>query len=230
MKILIIEDDTILNKTLSIGLKKLGYSTDSAFDGEEALILFDLNQYDAVILDLNLPKIDGLEVLKSMRKTDQLIGVLILSARCEVDDKIAGLDNGANDYLTKPFHFGELDARLRALTRRRFIQANTTICHGSLELNTSLKTVTVNGRSVKLTKKEYGILEYLALNKNKVVSAEELVEHVWDSNVDLFSNSFKVHIFSLKKKMAELNDGVDIIKNTRGVGYFLMEVKDENSK
>jgi len=224
MKILLVEDDGSMQKSIAKGLRKFGYSVEAVSDGEAALQAFEINEYDAIILDLNLPKVDGMNVLKEIRKANQEIGVLILTARSELDDIVLGLDNGANDYMDKPFHFKELEARLRALLRRKFIQLDATLIHGAIALDTAHKCVHFNGKKVELTKKEYGILEYLILHKDKAVSAEELVEHVWDSETDLFSNSVKVHINSLNKKLsAELRDD-RVIKNTRGVGYSVMEV------
>ncbi len=227
MKVLIVEDDLSLQKAIGKGLKKFGYAVDAASDGEEALQLFEVNRYDAIVLDMNLPKIDGMDVLKEIRKGNQEIKVLILSARSEVEDKISGLDTGANDYMAKPFHFKEFEARLRALLRRKFILTNTLISHGEIQIDTALKQVYVHHRVIDLTKKEYGIMEYLMVHKDKVVSAEELIEHIWDSQTDAFSNSFKVHINSLKKKLAVHLGEQEAVKNTRGIGYFLAEVHHE---
>jgi DNA-binding response OmpR family regulator len=228
IKILVVEDETSMQKALCNGLKKYGYAVDAASDGEVALELIEINPYDVVVLDLNLPKIDGIEVLKEIRKTNDELRVLILSARAEVEDKIIGLDTGANDYLSKPFHFKELEARIRALLRRNFIQKDTVLSHGDIKINTALKSVSVNDQKVELTKKEYSILEYLFINKDKIVSAEELIEHIWDSETDSFSNSFKVHINSLKKKLAEHIGEKELIKNTRGLGYSVAkEYADE---
>lgn len=230
MKVLVVEDELSMRQALCKGLKRCGYAVDAAGDGEEALELIDINRYDAVVLDLNLPKIDGMDVLKQIRKTDKDLRVLILSARSEVEDKIAGLDTGANDYLSKPFHFKELEARLRALLRREFAQKDTVLSHGDVKIDTAMKTVSVGGCKVELTKKEYAILEYLFMNKNKTVSAEELIEHVWDSETGLFSNSFKVHINSLKNKMAEYTGNRELIKNTRGLGYTIAKEYEHETK
>lgn len=221
MKILIIEDDAIMHKSLRNGLKKLGYATDSAYDGDEAVDLFMLYQYDAVILDLNLPKKDGIEVLNIIRKNNTELAVLILSARSELEDKITGFDGGANDYLTKPFHFRELDARLRSLLRRKFMQNDTVVTHGGVTIDTAKKTVFVSGIQIILTKKEYGILEHLMQNKDRIVSRDEFLDHIWDSDADLFDSTVKVHIYSLKKKLSALLGDDEFIKNSRGLGYFL---------
>jgi len=150
--------------------------------------------------------------------------VLILSAKSEVEDKILGLDTGANDYMSKPFHFRELEARLRALTRRKFIQTDAVLTHGKLRIDTTQKSAFGDKEKIDLTKKEYGILEYLMLHNNQPVSAEELIEHIWDSEIDLFSNSCKVHIGTLRKKLSPYLSDTENIQNTRGVGYYLGEV------
>jgi DNA-binding response OmpR family regulator len=216
IKLLIVEDEPSIQKALAKGFKKLGYAADSAVDGEEALELFYGNFYDLVLLDLNLPKVDGIDVLKEIRKENQDIPVLILSARCEVEDKIIGLDTGANDYLAKPFHFAELDARVRALLRRSFKTSGTILECGSVKIDMALKKAYQNGQETGLTKKEYCILEYLLLKKGEVVGSSELFEHIWDSEADSFSNSLKVHINSLRKKLPE-----NFIKTTRGQGYYV---------
>lgn len=223
MKLLLVEDEEILSKVIGKGLKKCGYAVDHAYDGEEALELFEINSYNLIILDLNIPKIDGIEVLKTIRKTNKDINVIILSARCDVEQKIEGLDSGANDYLTKPFDFGELDARIRCLLRRNFVQNNSIINCGEISMDTAQKLVYVNDTSIKLTKKEYGILEYLMHNKGKIISTEEIIEHVWDSESDPFSNAFKYHIHSIKKKIVPLLNNDEFIKNIRGQGYMVDE-------
>jgi DNA-binding response OmpR family regulator len=220
MRILVVEDERSMRESICAGLKKFGYAVDGAPDGEEALTLFEINQYDAAKHDLNHPKLDGQEVLKQIRKTDETLGILILSARGSVGDKVLGLDSGANDYLAKPFHFKELEARLRVLTRRRVVQPEATVVFGNLKLDTALKKAYAAGASVALTNKEYAVLEYLLLHRDAVVSAEELIEHIWDCETALFSNSLKVHINALKKKLARA--GVhDLIRNTRNVGYYM---------
>ena len=227
MKVLVVEDDLSLQRALGTGLRKFGYAVDSASDGEEALALFESNEYDALVLDLNLPRLGGMDVLREVRKANQEVKVLILSARGEVEDKISGLDSGANDYMAKPFHFKELEARLRALLRRKFVQTDTLLAHGDVRIDTARRQVRVRGHDIDLTRKEYGILEYLMIHKERVVGAEELIEHIWDSGADLFSNSFKVHINSLKKKLAVHLGDKEVVKNTRGFGYYLAEAADE---
>ena len=216
MKLLIVEDEESLNKVLAKVLRKLGYMTDSAFDGEEALDLYFENNYDLVVLDLNLPKLDGMEVLKVIREDNAELPVLILSARSEIHDKIQGLDEGANDYLTKPFHFDELSARVRALLRRNFQMSGTKIEIGDVVLDTTTKTFTVGGNPVAISKKEYGIMAYLMLRKGQTISAQKLIESVWESNSEEMEESFYVHISALRRKLPE-----GFIKNVRGQGYYV---------
>ncbi len=216
MKILIIEDEISLQKALKKGLMKMGYAVDVASDGEEAIELYYSSKYNVIVLDLNLPKIDGMDVLKLIRKDSKEIIIIILSARGEVEDKINGLDLGANDYLAKPFHFKELEARIRALIRRDYSLKDTLMTVDDIKIDTALKKVYYKDDEINLTKKEYGILEYLMMNKGRIVSGEELIEHVWSSDVNLFTNAFKVHIYSLRKKLP-----THLIKNERGQGYYV---------
>jgi len=216
MKILIVEDEPALRKALVKGFQKSGYTADAAGDGEAALEFYFDNQYHLVILDLNLPKLDGLCVLTEIRKENKEVPVLILSARNEVSDKINGLDMGANDYLSKPFHFDELEARARALLRRNFKTEPTVIACGNIKLDISLKKVFWDNGEIQFTKKEYSILEYIMLNKGRVISGEELIEAVWESDADSFTNAFKVHINAMRKKLPD-----DFIKNTKGQGYYV---------
>lgn len=223
MKLLLVEDEAMLLKIVTKGLKKCGYAVDNAIDGEQALELYEINEYDLIVLDLNLPKIDGIEVLEQIRKKDKEIKILILSARSEIEDKITGLDMGANDYLIKPFDFKELEVRIRSLLRRTFIQQDVVLIYENIKVDTSKKSVSIDDFTLDLTKKEYSILEYLMLNKNNIISSEKLIEHIWDSDVDLFSNSLKFHIHSLKKKLSAILGEKEIIKNIRGQGYIILE-------
>lgn len=183
-----------------------------------------VENFDLVVLDLNLPDTDGMTVLKSLRETDCETKVLILSARCEVADKVDGLDAGANDYLTKPFHLDELAARIRSLTLRNFIQKDVVLTCGELTFNTKTRKGAVDGKALSLTIKETGILEYLMLNQGRPVSQEELLEHVWDSNADYFSNSIRVHISALRKKLRAAM-GYDAVHNRIGEGYVMEKRK-----
>lgn len=219
MKLLLVEDEELLSGAVAKGLRKRGYAVDCAYDGEEALALFYVNEYDLMILDLNLPEVDGLEVLRRIREQDASLRVLILSARSTVSDKIAGLDGGSNDYLTKPFDFGELEARIRALLRQEVQMKAVSLSCGGLRMDTAAKQTFWEDKPVELTKKEYAILEYLMVHPHQVVSPEELIEHVWDSEADPFSNSFRFHISSLRKKLAAALEREDLIITLRGQGY-----------
>ena len=220
MHLLVIEDERALCETIVRSLRRLAYSVDYCYDGEKALELLGVERYDLVILDLNLPGKDGMTVLRTLRQTDRDTRVLILSARSEVEDKVEGLDAGANDYMAKPFHLGELGARVRSLTRRRFIQHDVSLTYGELSFDTRSRRAAAKGEIVILTRKENGILEYLLLNQGRPVSQEELIEHVWDGSVDIFSNSIRVHISSLRKKLRAVL-GYDPIINRIGEGYHL---------
>jgi DNA-binding response OmpR family regulator len=216
MKLLVVEDEEALQRTLYKGFRKLDYTVDTASDGEEALELFFSNTYGLVVLDLNLPKMNGMEVLKAIRIDNKEIPVLILSAKGEVTDKIAGLDGGANDYLAKPFHFAELEARVRALLRRNFKTANTVIEIGAVRIDTAAKRIFVLDAEVSLTTKEYAIIEYLTLRKGDTIKPAELIDYIWESEADDAFNSFKVYLSMLRKKLPE-----NFIKNTRGQGYYV---------
>ena len=222
MKLLVAEDENDLRESLVEGLRLDGYAVDCCADGEVADELLFAEKYDLIVLDLNLPGMDGIDVLKNLRKHDKETNVLILSARTSVEDKIAGFDIGANDYLTKPFHFAELQARVRSLLRRKTVQEDTVLCCGGVSFDTVSRTVQANGISVSLTAKETAILEYLLLHKGRIISQQELLEHVWDSSVDSFSNSVRVHISSLRRKLrGDLS--YDPIVNIIGEGYRFQE-------
>ena len=182
--------------------------------------LCEAEHYDLILLDLNLPGMDGMEVLRRLRKEDEETRVLILSARGQIRDKVRGLDAGANDYLTKPFHFEELEARVRSLTRRKFIQKDVCLQCGEISFDTKARTAIAKGQSLSLTRKEAGLLEYLLLHQGQVISQEEMLEHLWDNSVNSFSNSIRVHISSLRKKLRTAL-GYDPIQNKIGQGYMI---------
>jgi two-component system OmpR family response regulator len=220
MRILVVEDEKTLCETIAKGLRLDGYEVDTCFDGEDAWDMILSESYDLVILDLNLPGMDGMKVLKNIRMNDTETSILILSARGQLQDKIDGLDGGANDYLCKPFHFEELEARVRSLTRRRVVQNNLILECGELSLDTKARTVLARGIELSLTRKELGLLEYLMLHQARPVSQEELIQHVWDGSVDSFSNSIRVHISALRKKL-RATLGYDPITNRVGQGYLI---------
>ena len=226
MRILVVEDEIALCETIAKGLRLDGYEVDTCFDGGTAWNMAMDESYDLIILDLNLPVMDGMEVLRNIRKEDSETAVLILSARGHLQDKIDGLDSGANDYLCKPFHFEELEARVRSLTRRRTVQNNVILSCGELSLDTKSRTVMAKGEKLPLTRKELGLLEYLLLHQERPVPQEELIQHVWDSSVDSFSNSIRVHISALRKKLRAAL-GYDPIKNRIGQGYVIGGQQDE---
>lgn len=222
MRLLLIEDEPTLRENVAKKLRRSGYETDDCGDGEAALELLAAERYDLVLLDLNLPKVDGMTVLRTLRRTDLETPVLILSARSEISDKVEGLDAGANDYLAKPFHLAELEARVRSLTRRQFIQRDVCLRCGRLTFDTKSRLAMADGQPIPLTRKESGVLEYLLLHQGRPVSQEELIEHVWDSSVDAFSNLIRVHISALRKKLRTAL-GYDPIRNRIGEGYELEE-------
>ena len=224
MHILVVEDERALCETIVRSLRRLAYSVDFCFDGNRAAELLGVERYDLVLLDLNLPGADGMSVLRALRQNDRDTKVLILSARSEVSDKVEGLDAGANDYLAKPFHLEELVARIRSLTRRRFTQDDVILTCDRLSFDTRTRTAMADGRELTLTRKEIGILEYLLLNRGRPVSQEELIDHVWDNSVDNFSNSIRVHISALRKKLRAAL-GFDPIRNRIGEGYVMEEDK-----
>lgn len=220
MRILVVEDEKALCDAIARSLRHLAYSVDCRHDGRSAMDLLAIETFDLVVLDLNLPAADGITVLETLRETDQDTKVLILSARSNIADKVGGLDAGANDYLTKPFHLEELAARIRSLTRRRFVQDNSVLTCGALSFDTKSRKASANDLALSLTRKETGILEYLMLNQGRPVSQEELLEHVWDCSVNSFSNSARVHMSALRKKLREAL-GHDPISNRIGQGYVM---------
>ena len=220
MKLLVVEDEKKLCEMIAKSLHRAGYEVDTCNDGEKALDMIYAEMYDLIVLDLNLPGMDGMEILRELRKENEETKVLILSARSQIADKVEGLDSGANDYMEKPFHLQELEARIRSLTRRKFIQTDVCLESGAIKFNTVRREAYAKGKMVSLTRKENGILEYLLLNQGRPVSQEELMEHVWDASADSFSGAVRVHMSSLRKKLkAEL--GYDPIQNKVGEGYTI---------
>ncbi|MBU9735949.1 response regulator transcription factor [Diplocloster agilis] len=228
MKLLIVEDEVLLSKSIAKGLRKLGYAVDCAFDGEEALELLEINTYDLMVLDINIPKINGLDVLKRIREAGSHLHVIILSAKNTVFDKVKGLDCGSNDYLTKPFDFLELEARIRNLLRQNTGFHDSVLRCGKMSIDTSAKKAYWDSALLDLTKKEYSILQYLLHHPDTVISAEDLIEHVWDSDIDLFSNSFRFHIHSLRKKIKEAGSTGEFITTVRGQGYMVSSCEEDS--
>ena len=220
MRVLVVEDDARMADMLDRSLREQGYAVDVAGDGDEALVQSAVNSYDAVVLDVSLPRRDGLAVAQQLRARGSRVPVLMLTARDTVRDRVAGLDAGADDYLTKPFDFEELYARLRALLRRQPEVLPAVIQVGDLEVDTHAQTATRAGRPLPLTTKEYVLLEYLARNAGRVVGRAEISEHVWDENHDPFSNAIEVYVNRLRRKV---DDGAaaPLIHTRRGAGYLL---------
>jgi two-component system OmpR family response regulator len=216
VRLLVIEDDPDLNRQLATALTDAGYVVDRAFDGEEGHFLGESEPYDAVILDIGLPKMDGISVLEAWRRAGRSMPVLMLTARDRWSDKVAGFDAGADDYLAKPFHTEELLARVRALLRRAAGLATSEIDVDPLKIDTRASRVIVDGNPVKLTSLEYRLLSYLAHHKGKVVSRTELVEHLYDQDFDRDSNTIEVFVGRLRKKL-----GINVIQTVRGLGYCL---------
>ena len=222
VRVLVIEDDADLNRQLSTVFEEAGYVVDRAFDGEEGHFLGDTEPYDAIVLDIGLPKMDGISVLEQWRRNEITTPVLILTARDRWNDKVAGIDAGADDYVAKPFHMEEVLARLRALLRRSAGLATNEIEIGSLRLDTKSARVTVDGTPIKLASHEYRLLAYLVHHKDKVISRTELVEHLYDQDFDRDSNTIEVFVGRLRKKIPP-----DMIKTVRGLGYCLSLSENE---
>ena len=221
MRLLIVEDEKNLCDTIAKNLYGAGYEVDTSYDGNDALDCILSEDYDLIVLDLNLPGTDGMDILKELRKKNEETKVIILSAKSQIADKVAGLDAGANDYLEKPFHLQELEARIRSLTRRKFVQKDVCLHCGEIKFDTKKREAYAKDKPVSLTRKENGILEYLLLNQGRPISQEELIEHVWDASVDSFSGSIRVHMSSLRKKLKAVL-GYDPIVNKIGEGYKFM--------
>jgi two-component system OmpR family response regulator len=221
VRLLIVEDDPDLNRQLRQALGEAGYAVDSSSDGEDGHFLGDTEPYDAVVLDLGLPKRDGISILKQWRHDGRSMPVIILTARDRWNEKVAGMDAGADDYLTKPFNMEELLARLRALLRRSAGHASAEIECGLLRLDTKMARVTFDGSPIKLTSHEYRLMAYLMHHKDKVVSRTELVEHMYDQDFDRDSNTIEVFIGRLRKKIPG-----EMIRTIRGLGYCLSQGED----
>ena len=220
MKLLIIEDSQLLLRSLGVGLRKMGYGVDLVADGAEGLDFARFNDYDVIVLDLMLPTMDGLTVLQRLRSLGKMTHILILSAKDKVEDRIRGLQLGADDYLVKPFSFDELCARIQTLVRRRYAATNPEIAIGGLVLNTAARSVSRDNGPVALTPAEYNIFEHLALSRGRVLSKEQLIDAIHDSDSCPGPNVIEVLICTLRKKLG--CDGENqIIKTRRGYGYLI---------
>lgn len=220
MRLLIIEDNTELSKSMKKGLEKNGFIIDisnTGIDGEEKAYV---NSYDAILLDLNLPDKDGLEILKFLRKNRLDVPIIIITARDEIEERALGLDLGADDYVTKPFQLLELRARIHAVIRRFHGRTSPVITVGQLKVNPANRTVEFSGKSIILKAKEFDILEYIAEQHPAIVSSEKIAEHVYDEDFDPFSSVLRVHIARLRKKLLDVS-GEELLKTMRGKGYFL---------
>ena len=220
MKILVVEDERDLNRIITKHLKRNNYSVDSCFDGEEALDFVSYSDYDLIITDIMMPNVDGYEFIKRLRESKNNTPVIMLTAKDTLEDKIVGLDSGADDYIVKPFEFDELFARIWVLMRRNYGLATNVIQVDDIVLDISKKQVTRNGENIGLTGKEYEVLEYLMKNKESILSRDQILNHVWDYNYDGASNIVDVIIKNIRKK---LDNGTDktIIYTKRGLGYFV---------
>lgn len=227
MRILLAEDEKTLSKVLVKILVKNNYSVDPVYDGEDALY-YALNQnYDLVILDIMMPKKDGITVLKEIRKAQNPVPVLLLTAKAEVEDKVLGLDSGADDYLSKPFDTRELLARIRVLTRSK-AEVDHKITVGNITLDKTTCEVSSPTASFRLTNKEFKMLEYFMTNPNKILSADQIIEKVWDFESETESNTVWVYISYLRKKLSALNENITI-KASRNIGYYLEKEDDQKA-
>ncbi|MEL6504165.1 MAG: response regulator transcription factor [Pseudomonadota bacterium] len=214
MRVLVVEDEADLNRQLCEALKEAGYAVDTASDGEEGHFLGDTEPYDAVVLDIGLPGMDGITILENWRKDGKTMPVLMLTARDRWSDKVAGIDAGADDYVAKPFHIEEVLARLRALIRRASGHASSELEAGPVTLDTRQSRVTLDGAPVKLTSHEFRLLSYLMHHRGEVISRTELIEHLYDQDFDKDSNTIEVFVGRLRKKLTS-----DLIETVRGLGY-----------
>ena len=224
MRLLIVEDEPILRDQLTSALIKSSYAVDAASDGEEGWYQVTEFDYDLAVIDVGLPKLDGISLVKKIRELGQALPIIILTARSHWQEKVEGLEAGADDYLTKPFVQEELEARINALLRRSVGQTSAVLQFGQIELDTASKQVSVNADTLELTSFEYKTLEYLMLNNKKIISKTELVEHIYDQDFDRDSNTIEVFVGRLRKKI-----GTSRIETVRGLGYRLLDPDSESA-
>lgn len=227
MRVLLIEDSRRLQQSIAKALRHTGYAVDTAGDGEEGLKHLQDNAYDVVILDLMLPNMDGMEVLTRLRASQNHAAVLILSAKDAVQDRVKGLQSGADDYMIKPFALEELLARVETLCRRRYLQTDPCLRIGSLEIDTARKEVRVNGKLVDLTPREYRLLEFLAVRQGTVVSRDEIEEHIYDDRTEPMSNVVDSAVCNLRRKL-DVPGQESVLRTRRGMGYVLASRNEEN--
>lgn len=220
MRILIVEDEQELLRDIAKGLTLKGYAVDQADNGNTGCQMALDEEYDLIVLDLNLPGLDGFSILKELRQERPQTKVLILSANSELESKLSGFELGASDYLTKPFYFAELEARIRVLLNRKFVQQANRLTYETLTLNTLNRTAEIDGVPIGLTTKEFSILEYFLLNPGRLITQQEIIDHVWNGDADPFSNSVRVHLSALRKKLKNAL-GHDPIRTKIGEGYLL---------
>ena len=230
MRVLIVEDDRQLRSSMTRGLREASHVVEQATTGEQAIALALSNAFDVMILDVRLPDVDGLSVCRAVRAAGKRLPILMLTALDGVDQRIAGLDAGADDYLTKPFDFGELLARLRALGRRRLDALPETLTVSDLTVDTARRSASRNGRPIELTAKEFALLVYLARNAGRVVSRGELLQHVWDDTRNSYSNIIDVYAGRLRRKIDEDEREPALFKTVRGAGFMLEAPAEEPSR
>lgn len=222
MRILVVEDEPKLSDNIKQGFVESGFAVDQASDGEEGQYLAELEEYDAIILDVMLPKIDGVTICRELRKKKIMTPILMLTAKARLEEKVEGLDAGADDYLAKPFEFAELKSRINALLRRKYNQPETVITISDLIIDPSIHYVKRGDREINLTPKEFAILEFLARHKEEVVTRAQILEHTWDYNFDSMSNVVDVFIATLRKKL-DGNYTSKLLHTVRGVGFKLSD-------
>ena len=231
MRLLVVEDQKDLNEIITRKLKRDGYAVDSCYDGNDALDYLRGADYDGIILDILLPSLTGLGVLKELRSSGNDTPVLLLTALGDVEDRVAGLDAGADDYLVKPFDFSELTARIRSMTRRRGSSSSSILKYKDLTIDTASRTVTRAGREISLTAKEYSILEYMLHNIGRVISRDNLSSHIWNYDYDGGSNVIDVYVHHLRKKLEAVTDSdsetARIIDTVKGAGYIIRKTEDD---